>query len=256
MARKKSKTALKKENENLRTIVDNNIIPINLDQKTNKYTIHDLISLKALNEAQAIMIRSYFEGNHIIADGSAGTGKTFLSMWLALNSILSKDEHQDKIILVRSAVPSREIGFLPGSAEEKLEPYELPYKDIFAHVLDKYSAYDDLKASHKVSFMPTSFIRGLTWDNAIIIIDELQNLTFHEINSILTRVGTNSRIIACGDYQQSDLNHKKYDTTGIKDFLTVAKNMKEFDIVSFTKYDIVRSDFVKSWICAMEDSNI
>lgn len=252
MSRKKSKSALKTENEFLRVVANNNVQAMNYSYKRN-YTIHNLINIKPKNMPQRLLIESYRLGNKVISDGSAGTGKTFISMWLALNSLLEKDEHQNKIIILRSAVASRDIGFLPGTAEEKLEPYELPYKDIVGELLQKKTAYDDLKAMGKLQFMPTSYIRGLTWDNCVVVIDEVQNMSLHEINSIITRLGEHSRLLICGDYHQNDLENKRGEKTGIKDFLKIAKNVNGFDIISFLKEDIVRSKFVKEWICAKEE---
>jgi phosphate starvation-inducible PhoH-like protein len=204
------------------------------------------------------MFKSFFEGNNIIANGSAGTGKTFSALYLALNQILSKDTPQNKIVIVRSAVASREIGHLPGSQEEKLEPYEAPYKDILFELITTGSpnTYDDMKEANIINFMPSSFIRGLTWDNSVVVVDEIQNMNFHEINSIMTRLGDNSIVIMIGDHVQTDLYRSKTDKSGIQKFLKVARGMSQFDEITFTKHDIVRSELVKSWICALEDSEL
>lgn len=219
-------------------------------------TIHDLKAIKPLNEPQRQMFQSYFSGNVIVANGSAGTGKTFAALFLALNDVLSKKSPQDRVIIVRSAVPSREIGHLPGTFEEKLEPYEEPYKDMFAELLNRNTAYDKMKLQGVVKFMPTSFVRGLTWDNAVVVVDEVQNMTFNELNSVITRIGTNTKLIVIGDYIQTDLYRKLNDKSGMKDFLAVASKIDEMDIITFTQHDIVRSAFVKAWICALEDSGI
>jgi phosphate starvation-inducible protein PhoH len=227
------------------------------DHRNNKkLSIHDLTPIKPLNEPQKQMFESYFTDNFIVANGSAGTGKSFCSIFLALNDVLSKDRPQKKIIIVRSAVPSREIGHLPGTEDEKLEPYEAPYKDIFAELLGRDLAYDKMKKKGIVKFVPTSFIRGLTWDDAVIVVDEVQNMTFYEINSVITRVGANSKLIVIGDQIQTDLYRRRNDKSGIEEFIRIADRMSEFDHVVFTSHDIVRSAFVKSWICALEESNI
>jgi phosphate starvation-inducible PhoH-like protein len=255
MAKKASKRKTRAERYEL-AVNTNNVVAITQGPRKKTWSVLDIKTIKPLTEAQRSLIESYHMDNHIVADGSAGTGKTFLALWLGLNTILSKDFQEDHIILVRSAVASRDIGFLPGTAEEKLEPFETPYKDIMHDLLGKSSSYDDLKEAGKVKFMPTSFVRGSTWDNAVIIIDEAQNLTLHEINSVITRLGTNSRIIVCGDYNQNDLIGKRGESSGFKDFLRVVSFMKEFDVITFTKNDIVRSPFVKSWICAMEEAGL
>jgi phosphate starvation-inducible protein PhoH len=227
------------------------------DFKNNKkLTIHDLKSIKPINDPQRQMFQSYFSDNFIVANGSAGTGKTFCSIYLGLTDLLSKNMPQDKLIVVRSAVPSREIGHLPGTEQEKLEPYEAPYRDIFTELLGRPVAYDKMKKQGKVKFVPTSFVRGLTWDNAVIVVDEVQNMTFYEINSVITRVGANSKLIIIGDQIQTDLYRKKNDSSGMQGFISVAQKMDEFDHIVFTQHDIVRSGFVKSWICALEDSDI
>jgi phosphate starvation-inducible protein PhoH len=202
------------------------------------------------------MFESYFSGNFILANGSAGTGKSFVAIYLALTDLLAKSAKQSEIIIVRSAVPSREIGFLPGTEDEKLEPYEAPYKDIFAELFGRKTAYEKMKKKGKVKFIPTSFVRGLTWDNAVVIVDEIQNMTFYEINSVITRLGVNSKLIIIGDQIQSDLYRKNNDQSGMQDFLRVVRLIDKIDHINFTSSDIVRGDFVKSWICALEESGI
>lgn len=237
---------------------ENNLKAINEfnSGNTKRLSINDLRAIKPLNEPQSKMFESYFSGNFILANGSAGTGKTYAAIFLGLNDILKKNSKQKKMIIVRSAVPSREIGHLPGDTKDKLEPYEEPYRAIFGDLLGRPTAYDKMVKQGKVNFVPTSFIRGLTWDDAVIIIDEIQNMTFYEINSVITRVGANSKLIMIGDQIQTDLYRRKNDLSGMKDFLSVMRKMGEFDEITFTKNDIVRSAFVKAWICALEDSDI
>jgi phosphate starvation-inducible PhoH-like protein len=254
MARKTTKKKTRFDEQSyMHEVANSNIVAIQQGPKRKSWSIHDLRAIKPLTTKQASLIESYFTGNHLVASGSAGTGKSFLALWLALTSVLTKDSPEDHIIIVRSAVASRDIGFLPGTAEEKLEPFEVPYKDIMHDLLGRATSYDDLKDAGKVKFIPTSFVRGSTWDNAVVIIDEAQNLTMHELNSVITRVGENTRVIVCGDYNQNDLVNKRYETSGFKDFLRVADAMHDFDVVNFTKDDIVRSEFVKAWISTLED---
>lgn len=238
------------------SIVETDIEALNDYKESKRLSIQDLKVIKPLTAPQQQMFESYFSGNHILANGSAGTGKTLASIYLALNDVLSKTSKQNELIIVRSAVPSRDIGFLPGTNEEKLEPYEIPYKDIFADLFGRYTAYDKMKKQGIVKFIPTSFIRGLTWDNAVIVVDEIQNMTFPEINSVVTRVGTNTKVIVIGDQIQSDLYRKRNDLSGMTDFMTVVNSMNIFDQITFTQHDIVRSAFVKAWICAVEDSGV
>jgi len=223
--------------------------------KVKKFTLHDLKSIRPLTYGQTQLFERYFEGNNIVANGSAGTGKSYSAVYLALTDILREESEQKEIIIVRSAVASREIGHLPGEIADKLAPYEEPYRDIFANLLKKHDAYDNMKEAGKVRFMATSFVRGLTWDNAIVILDEAQSCTFHELNSVITRLGDNSRLIVCGDIAQNDLIVKKNDQSGYNRALQALKRMGEdVEVINFTREDIVRSAFVKSWLCAVEDT--
>lgn len=217
--------------------------------KQKKWSTHDLKTIKPLTPSQQDFFHAFFENDHICAHGSAGTGKTYLAFYLALNEILNPKTPQNRIIVVRSVVPTREIGFLPGDLNEKVSVYESPYKDICAELIGRPSTYDDMKESGLIKFMPTSFIRGLTWEDAIVIVDECQNMCFHEINSIVTRLGQNSRIIFTGDTSQTDLRPVE---CGMKKLLEVVGNIQTFETVTFTYHDIVRSDIVKSWIVATE----
>ena len=238
------------------TVVENDIHAIHEFNDTKELGLKDLKTINPITDPQRQMFESYFSGNFILANGSAGTGKSFIAIYLALIDLLSKNSKQNEIIIVRSAVPSREIGFLPGTEDEKLEPYEIPYRDIFAELFGKLTAYDKMKKRHKVKFIPTSFVRGLTWDNAVIIVDEIQNMTFYEINSVVTRLGVNAKLIIIGDQIQSDLYRRNNDQSGMQDFLKVVRLMDEIDHITFTSNDIVRCAFVKAWICALEESGV
>lgn len=184
-----------------------------------------------------------FESNkHLMLHGCAGTGKTFISLYLALDD-LQKEEH-DRIVLVRSAVPTREMGFLPGTEDEKSKVYENPYVNIMQELFSRGdNPYGQLKQKGVISFLTTSYIRGTTFNDSVIIVDECQNMTFHELDSIITRVGRNCRIIFCGDFFQADLKNN-----GLNDFMKIIKAMAEFDFIEFGINDIVRSDFVKSYL--------
>ena len=183
---------------------------------------------------------------NLVLHGVAGTGKTFISCYLAFDD-MTKGIYKQLIIL-RSAVPTRDIGFLPGSEKEKASVYEEPYKDIAVELFQRGDAYDILKTKNIVHFMTTSYLRGITLKDAVIIVDECQNMSFHELDSIVTRVGTNCRVIFCGDFRQADLQRN-----GLKDFIKVLKAMDQFDLIDFEIKDIVRSDFVKDYITAKTD---
>lgn len=226
-----------------------------LGPKRKTWTQHDLKAVKPLTPNQNIMFDEFSRGQHVVANGSAGTGKTFLACYLALNELLDPDTQYERIIIVRSAVPTRDVGFMPGTLEEKVALYELPYRDIFADLLRRRNSYQDMKDAGLVEFCTTSYVRGLTWDNALIIIDECQSATFHEINSVMTRIGKHSRIIIAGDIPQTDLR-KKGETSGFDQLVAVAKYMKMFSVINFSHMDIVRSDFVRSWIINCDKLNI
>lgn len=180
---------------------------------------------------------------NLVLHGVAGTGKTFISCYLAFDDMIKG--YYNNLVILRSAVPTRDIGFLPGNEKEKSAIYEAPYKDIAVELFSRGDAYEILKQKSIVHFMTTSFIRGITLRDAVIIIDECQNMTFHELDSIITRVGENCRVIFCGDFRQSDLGKN-----GLEEFVSVLKRMESFDLIDFEIKDIVRSDFVKSYITA------
>jgi phosphate starvation-inducible protein PhoH len=191
--------------------------------------------------------RKAFESEkNLVLHGSAGTGKTFISMYLGFKEI--RDGIYDKIVIIRSAVPTREMGFLPGREDEKARVYEEPYYNIVTDLFGRGDGYEYLKEKELVSFMTTSFIRGLTMDDSVIIVDECQNMSFHELDSIITRVGHNCRVIFCGDFLQSDLKEK--EKNGVREFLQILNRMNLFDCIEFGINDIVRSKFVKDYLVA------
>ena len=217
-----------------------------------------LLDIEPITDNQKKLFDSYSEGKHLVAYGTAGTGKTFISLYNAISDILDESTPYEKIYLVRSLVSTREIGFLPGDHEDKADIYQIPYKNMVKYMFQMPSdadfemLYGNLKAQDSIKFWSTSFIRGTTLDNAIIIVDEFQNLNFHELDSIITRVGENSKIIFCGDASQTDLV-KTNDRNGIHDFLNILRKMPSFDIIEFGIDDIVRSGLVKEYIIAKQE---
>ena len=183
---------------------------------------------------------------NLVLHGVAGTGKTFISCYLAFDD-MTKGMYK-QLIIIRSAVPTRDIGFLPGSEKEKASVYEEPYKDIAVELFQRGDSYEILKTKGLLHFMTTSYLRGITLKDAVIIVDECQNMSFHELDSIITRVGTNCRVIFCGDFRQADLAKN-----GLQDFIRVLKAMDQFDLIDFEIKDIVRSDFVREYITAKTD---
>ena len=220
-----------------------------------------LLDIEPITDNQKRLFDSYSENKHLVAYGTAGTGKTFISLYNALADILDDTTPYDKIYLVRSLVSTREIGFLPGDHEDKADIYQIPYKNMVKYMFQMPSdadfemLYGNLKAQDSIKFWSTSFIRGTTLDNAIVIVDEFQNLNFHELDSIITLIGENSKIIFCGDASQSDLV-KTNDRNGIHDFLNILRKMPSFDIIEFGIDDIVRSGLVKEYIIAKLDTGL
>ena len=218
-----------------------------------------LIDIEPLTENQKRLFSSYDEGKNLVAYGCAGTGKTFITLYNALNEVLNPETQYEQIFLVRSLVSTREIGFLPGDHEDKSYLYQIPYKNMVKYMFempteaDFEMLYGNLKAQETISFWSTSFIRGTTFDKAIILVDEFQNLNFHELDSIITRVGENTKIMFCGDATQTDLI-KTNERNGIVDFMRILRAMPSFDVIEFGLEDIVRSGLVKEYLVAKLDS--
>jgi phosphate starvation-inducible protein PhoH len=231
-----------------------NIVAITQGPKKKSWSVMDIKNIKPMTEPQRQMMESYIMDNKIFATGSAGTGKTLIAMWLALNTIFSKEFEQTKIIIVRSIVQTgKDIGALPGELHEKIAPFETPYKDICQFLMGKSSSYEDLKAAGKIEFVPTTFVRGITWDNAVVILDEIQNLPDCDIDSVATRIGETSRFIAIGDGKQDDLKYDKKTPSGFGHASKIFNYMDEVDVITFQVCDIVRGKFVKSYLTAKEE---
>tara|TARA_B110000977_G_C11030723_1_gene475132 strand:- start:306 stop:998 length:693 start_codon:yes stop_codon:yes gene_type:complete len=219
--------------------------------KPSKLRLEHLRLLEPLTSAQETVFESYKAGQHLCLSGSAGTGKTFMSLYLGLQEVLDKNSPYEKVIIVRSAVPTRDMGFLPGTQQEKEDAYTGPYKAIISDLFEDVGAWDKLVQFKTVEFLTTSFIRGLTINNAIVIVDESQNCNYHELCSIITRIGQNCRFLMCGDYYQTDFKTNG-DKNGILDFIKIIDNMKYFDHIEFSWEDIVRSGFVRDFVMTKE----
>ena len=221
-----------------------------------------MVAVTPLTENQERIFKSWDEGKHLFIYGAAGTGKTFCALYKALYDTLKATPNYDSVYLVRSLVATREIGFLPGDHEDKSSLYQIPYKNMVKYMFEMGNdsdfevLYGALKAQESVKFWSTSFLRGVTLDNSVIIIDEMQNLNFHELDSIITRVGENTRIVFCGDTMQSDLIRDK-EKNGIHDFMRILEMMPDdFDMIEMGIDDICRSGLVRNYLIAKNASGI
>ena len=222
-------------------------------KKMKEISHNNLIPVKPITDNQKLVFNSWKKGQNQFLFGAAGTGKTFISLYLALKDILDIKTPYSKVVLVRSLIPTREIGFLPGDEEDKAALYQVPYQNMVQFMFEQpneqsfSNLYNRLKGQGSLFFLSTSFLRGLTFDNSIIIVDECQNLNFHELDTIITRIGQDSKIVFSGDFNQTDLI-KQQEKNGLHDFLRILNEMEEFHCLEFTIGDIVRSGFVRNYL--------
>lgn len=216
-----------------------------------RLTIDSMVEFQPLTDNQSLANKAYDTNVVTVLNGSAGTGKTFLGLYKALQDVLNKYTKYEKVYVVRSIVPTRDIGFLPGDEEEKKLVYEAPYVGVCSDIFQRTDAWEILKKTNRIELLTTSFIRGITLDNCIVVVDEMQNLNEHECSSIITRLGENAKIVFCGDYYQSDLKHDK-ERNGILKFLKVLEQLKSCEVVEFTWKDIIRSGLVRDFIMTQE----
>ena len=222
--------------------------------KKNKEINHNnLVTIKPITDNQKLVFNSWKKEQHQFLFGAAGAGETFISMYLALQSVMDLKSKHDKLVIVRSLIPTREIGFLPGDEEDKAALYQVPYQNMVQFMFEQpneqsfNNLYDRLKGQGSLYFLSTSFLRGLTFDNTVVIVDECQNLNFHELDTIITRIGQDSRIIFCGDFDQTDLQRTN-EINGLFNFVKILEEMEEFNCTEFTIGDIVRSGFIRSYL--------
>jgi len=210
-------------------------------------------SIKPMTDNQRVAFESWKNGYNLMLHGIAGTGKTFLALFFALKEVTQQSPSYKKVYIIRSTVPTRNQGFLPGSQRQKEAVYEEPYHEISTKIVNRVDSYEILKQKGLLEFRSTSFLRGVTLDDCIIVVDEVQNMSDGELHTIMTRVGENSKIIFCGDVKQDDLTSERYnEESGLKDFLKVIASMNAFKFVEFQIEDIVRSKLVKSYIIARD----
>tara|TARA_B100000780_G_scaffold88765_1_gene61154 strand:- start:18220 stop:18942 length:723 start_codon:yes stop_codon:yes gene_type:complete len=212
--------------------------------------LDDLAIVEPITTNQGKAFDAWEEGNNLVLAGCAGTGKTYLAMYLALEQVLDPNTPYNELVLIRSMVPTRDMGFLPGTKQEKEDAYTAPYMAICNQLLGANS-YTKAVTQRKIRFESTSFIRGLTIDNAIVVLDEMQNCNFHELDSVITRVGEDTKIILCGDYRQSDFRFED-EKAGLSKFIAIAEQLKKFDVITFDWEDIVRSGLVRDYLMTKE----
>jgi len=230
----------------------------NENKQSNPTINFTLDNVQPMTQNQKITFKAYNEGKHLMLHGVAGTGKTFISLYLALKELLSADSQYKKIYIVRSVVPTRDMGFLPGSNKEKTKVYEAPYYAICTELFGRSDSYEYLKQRGLVEFISTSFIRGITLNDCIVVVDEMQNMDWGELSSVITRCGKNCRIIYSGDFRQSDFRYKERESKNdINTFMGVLKLMnRDFEFVEFGVEDIVRSELVKNFIIAVDKKGL
>jgi phosphate starvation-inducible protein PhoH len=207
--------------------------------------------ISPLTDNQRLTFDSYDSGMNLMLHGIAGTGKSFISLYLALKEVIKPEGKYKRVIIVRSVVPTRDMGFLPGNNKEKTKVYEAPYHAICSELFGRGDSYEILKSRGLVEFISTSFIRGVTLNDCIIIVDEIANMTLHELDSVITRIGKNCKIVFCGDFRQSDFTREQ-DRNGLIDFMRIVQKMKSFKFIDFDQNDIVRSAMVKEYIIAKD----
>lgn len=245
MARKPQVQSFEEDSKDARQHHHSNVLKLKLE---------NLKTFSPLTENQKKFFDAYRQGDYfMMLSGSAGTGKSFISIYRALEEVMDKGNPFGTLVIVRSAVQTRDVGFTPGSLEDKMSLYEEPYVQICSTLFGRKDAYQRLKEQGYVEFVSTTALRGCSFDNSIVLFDEFQNANFHELDTVITRIGHQSKILLCGDYSQTDLIKKTSDTSGLPDFLRVASLMPEFTRINFTPDDIVRSSLVKNWIIAKEN---
>jgi predicted ribonuclease YlaK len=223
---------------------------------------NQLVTINPIGKNQQKVFDAWAKDKNLFLSGSAGTGKTFILLYLALKAVLDKGQPFDKVVLVRSLLPSRDIGFLPGTLEEKSDLYQDPYRILVKYLFEMPSEqghqalYNKLIEQGSLEFYTTSFLRGQTFDRSIIIVDESSNMIFQELDTVMTRVGQDSKICFAGDMSQSDLRKHNGDQDGYQNFQVILGEMEEFVVVEFGIGDIVRSGLVRSYLIAKTNMRI
>lgn len=245
-----TKRATSRKDNRLQLVLNDSEAVRNGAQKRKTFSVLDMHNIKPLTDNQEKVFELFdaIPDTGLLLEGFPGTGKTFLAIYIALTHILSKNSPFKKLVIIRSTVPSRDMGFLKGTEEEKIAAYERPYVQLFDSIFKYKKAYENLKELGIVEFESTAFLRGTTFDDTIVILDEAQNCEFQEADTVATRIGTNSKFVVCGDMYQTDLK-KVGEIDGAKKFFNLIRNMKSNDVVNFNNLDdIVRSGYTREVI--------
>ena len=221
------------------------------NRKSGEQTLDQSFRLKKIapmTDTQSDVFDAYYDNSNLFLYGCAGTGKTYISLYLALKEVLNPNSPFRKVYMVRSSVPSRDMGFMPGKLQEKMSVYEAPYITMLNDLFGRGDAYQVAVQKGCFEMISTSFLRGITFENCIVIADEIQNCSFQELDTFITRIGNNTKVILCGDIEQCDLYRNKYDTSGLPHFMEILDGMTSFEFMEFQAEDIVRSGLVKEYI--------
>lgn len=211
---------------------------------------NNMRDIRPITDSQIEAYEQWDKGRNLILSGAAGSGKTFIALYLALQELIKN--RKKRLVILRSVVPTRDIGFLPGTQEEKEAAYLTPYIGVISEIFkNNPTLFTSFLKSGTVEFLTTSYIRGITLKDAIVVVDEFQNCNFHELDSIITRIGKGSRVIFSGDYYQSDFTNRK-EKEGIGEFLKIIESLKHFKKIDFTWKDCVRSGMVRDYLMTKE----
>lgn len=227
--------------------VQNNVVAMQNGPQMKRFSLQDLAKINPLTENQKKAFEAWRSGKNLFLGGSAGCGKSFLGMFLGLESVLDKDEYQEQLVIVRSAVETRRIGFLPGTEEEKYAKFEAPYHGLSDKLFKWKKSYENMKDVGLIDFNITTFLRGVEFDYSVMLVDEIQNMDIEEIDTVMTRVGVDTRIIITGDGKQDDLKRQK-EASGYHTIKSVCEKMDSFEVIEFTPEDSVRSQFIREYL--------
>lgn len=241
------RAARKKEVQTLQLVSANHDAMTN-GPRRKTFSVHDMHPIEPLTDNQEKAFELFDDSDSaVLLEGFPGTGKSFIAIYNALKLLLDKDTPFKQIIIVRNALSVHDIGHLPGDVKQKTEVYEAPYHGIFDNIFKYKKSYENMKEAGLVRFEVVSHMRGITLDSALVILEEAQNFSFHQGLTVATRIGTNSKLIVCGDTKQSDFKKDSEKSEAIN-FFKLIKSMPSTQSIKFGVDDIVRSNWTKELI--------